>query len=53
MAFIVVISMLGTNLIYIPIGAVWCVLQQYLAQKKPAQFALVWFFITIGIVLLA
>ena len=52
-ALIVVISMLGTNLIYIPIGAVWCVLQQYLAQKKPAQFALVWFFITIGIVLLA
>lgn len=52
-AFIVVISMLGTNLIYFFIGAVWSVLQQYLAQKKPAQFALVWFFITIGIVLLA
>ena len=52
-ALVVLISMLGTNLSYIPIGAVWCVLQQYLAQKKPAQFALVWFFITIGIVLLA
>lgn len=52
-ALMVVISMLGTNLIYIPIGAGWCLLQQYIAQKKPAQFALVWFFITIGIVLLA
>lgn len=52
-ALIVVTSMLGTNMIYFFIGAVWCVLQQYLAQKKPAQFALVWFFITIGIVLLA
>ncbi|MEZ7278406.1 DUF6136 family protein [Pseudoalteromonas sp. 68 DY56-GL68] len=52
-SLIVVISMLGTNLIYIPIGAVWCVLQQYLAQKKPAHYALVWFVITIGIMFIA
>ena len=52
-ALVVLISMLGTNLSYIPIGAVWCVLQQYLAQKKPAHYALVWFVITIGIMFIA
>ncbi|RZF93585.1 hypothetical protein EXT42_06885 [Pseudoalteromonas sp. CO302Y] len=53
LALVVLISMLGTNMLLIIIGAVWCLLQQYLAQKKPAHYALVWFVITIGILFIA
>ena len=30
------------NCLLLVIGVVWCLLQQALAQKKPAHYALVW-----------
>jgi len=34
------------NCLLLVIGVVWCLLQQALAQKKPAHYALVWMVIT-------
>lgn len=49
-------AMLLLNVLQWPLvalAAVWCFLQQLLAQKKPAHYALVWCVITIGIALIA
>jgi hypothetical protein len=38
-----------TNSLLVLIGIVWCLLQQVIAQKKPAHYALVWMITTGGL----
>lgn len=38
-----------TNSVLVLIGIIWCLLQQVIAQKKPAHYALVWMITTGGL----